>query len=229
MADWASKLPIVEKSSGKILWKPYLLGGATVGTLALFVLAWAFSTFPGDRGALEGLQDNQTGWLDTAALNISRLGGWVVAGGMMATAVVALALLRRRADALIMLLGAIPVVLGVLLKEVIGRSRPDLFIIGLEPSSMSFPSGHSLFAMIFGGLLIYIVGEMVGSVKIRRAIQVALVLVILAIGASRVYLGVHWPSDVVGGYLFGVLAVQGLIWLRGRLALGESGLFRQSA
>jgi len=52
----------------------------------------------------------------------------------------------------------------------------------------------------------------------RRAVQVGLILVVAAMGASRVYLGVHWPSDVIGSYVLGVLALVGLVWLRNNLA-----------
>ena len=49
---------------------------------------------------------------------------------------------------------------------------------------------------------------------VRRAIQVALVLMVIAMGASRVYMGVHWPSDVIGSYVFGILALVSLVGLR---------------
>lgn len=199
---------------GRGLGKPWVVAGGLLLTLAMFILAWAFATFPGDRGALQGFQDNQSSWLDAAALGVTSLGGWAVALVMMLGMSVYFAVSRRRIDALIALLSGAPVLAGFFLKEAVGRARPEFFITATEPSSLSFPSGHSLFAMVFGGLLIVMVGDLCEPVRVRRAVQVTVGLLILAVGASRVYLGVHWPSDVVGGYLFGIMALIGLVWLR---------------
>ena len=199
---------------GRVPGKQYLVAAGLLLTLSMFILAGAFSTFPGDRVALQEFQDNQSGWLDTAALAVTSLGGWAVASAMMLGMVVYLAICRRRIDALIVLLGGAPVLAGFFLKEAVGRARPEFFLTGVEPTSLSFPSGHSLFAMVFGGLLIVMVGDLCQPVRVRRAVQAAVGLLILAVGASRVYLGVHWPSDVLGGYLFGIMALLGLLWLR---------------
>ena len=206
----------------KISFKWCCLTGAFLVTVAIFLLAWAFPTFPGDRGALQGFQDNQSGWLDTAALAVTSLGGWAAAIVMMAGMILYFAISRRRIDALIILFSGAPVLAGFLLKEVVGRARPEYLITGSAPSTMSFPSGHSLFAMVFGGLLIVLVGELVESAPVRRTLQFGLALLILAVGASRVYLGVHWPSDVLGGYLFGGLALLGLIFVRNMMLTPKS-------
>ena len=200
--------------------KWYFLTGILLVTVAIFVLAWAFPTFPGDRGALQGFQDNQSGWLDSAALAVTSLGGWAAAIILMAGMILYLAICRRRIDALIVLFSGAPILAGFPLKEAIGRARPEYLMTGSAPSTMSFPSGHSLFAMVFGGLLIVLAEEWIESIKVRRALQVGLGLLILAVGASRVYLGAHWPSDVLGGYLFGAIALLGLVLVR-NMMLGQ--------
>ena len=199
-------------------------------TAAVFVLAWAYQTFPGDRWSMEGLlawQAQRDGWMDTAALVVTSLGGWIAALVMMAALLLFLLVRGRRVDALVVLLSGVPLLFGLLLKELVGRARPDLWLTGPEPSGLSFPSGHATFAIVFGGILIVLVGEAVSSTLARRAIQLGLILLILAIGASRVYLGVHWPSDIVGGYLFGGAALLGLVYLRNMMsaqgAAGRSG------
>jgi len=195
-------------------WKYCLTCAGIVSTLLIFIMAGALATFPGDQGALEGFRSNQSEWLDSAALAVTTLGGWAVAAALMASLIALLVFARRRVDALVVLISAGPIVLGFLLKEVVGRARPDYFILGSEPTSLSFPSGHALFAIVFGGLLIILAGDLVHPVKLRRAIQIGLALLILAVGASRVYLGFHYPSDVLGSYLFGAMALLGLVWLR---------------
>ena len=151
---------------------------------------------------------------------VTSLGGWAAAIVLMAGMMLYLAICRRRLDALIILTSGAPILIGFFLKEAVGRARPDYLIAGSVPSSMSFPSGHSLFAMVFGGLLIVLVEELVESAPVRRALQFGLGILILAVGASRVYLGAHWPSDVLGGYLFGGVALLGLILVRNNL-LGQ--------
>ena len=185
-----------------------------ISTLLMFILAAAWATFPGDQSALEGFRSTESQWLDSAALAVTTLGGQVVASAMMIVLIALLILVRRRADALVVLISAAPLVIGLLLKVAVGRARPDFLVLASEPSGLSFPSGHALFAIIFGGLLIILADDLVQPVKLRRAVQVGLALLILAVGASRVYLGVHYPSDVLGSYLFGVMALLGLVWLR---------------
>ena len=193
------------------------MAGGLLLTLVIFVFAWFYATFPGDQQALERFQNSQTGWLDTAASAVSRLGWMPVSSVLMVLTVVALFVTRRWADALVVTLSGIPIGVGILLKDVIGRARPEYFLTGSAPSSLSFPSGHSLFAMLFGGLLIVLAEELPISTPIRRGLQTVLAMLILGVGASRVYLGVHWPSDVVGGYLFGIVALMGLAWMRNHL------------
>ena len=214
------KFPLI----GRLRWQPCCLAGGMLLTLAVFILAWSYATFPGDQEALDRIQVNQIGWLDAAALGVSRLGWTPVATVLMAVTMAALFVMRRPADALVFALSGIPIGVGILLKDVIGRARPEYFLTGPAPNSLSFPSGHSLFAMLFGGLLIVLVEELPLSTPIRRGLQTVLALLILGVGASRVYLGVHYPSDVVGGYLFGMLALLGLVWLRNRLRTSRRAL-----
>ena len=105
-------------------------------------------------------------------------------------------LIRRRVDALMVALTVAPMVSGFLLKEVVDRARSDFFIVGAQPDSMSFPSGHSVFAVLFGGILVVLVGELVESRLIRRTLQVGLGLLILCVGISRLYPGPAMLSAV---------------------------------
>ncbi len=214
-------------SSASVKWW-WLAVGLSV-TATVFVLAWAYPTFPGDRGAMEGLlawRGQRDGWLDTAALVVTSLGGWIAALVMMTGLLLFLLARGRRVDAAVVLVSAVPLLFGLLLKELVGRARPDLWLTGPEPSGLSFPSGHATFAMVFGGMLIVFIGEAVSPAPARRAIQLSLILLILAIGASRVYLGVHWPSDVIGGYLFGGVALMGLGYLRNMMSAQQGPVSR---
>ena len=199
-------------SGGKV--RTWVLIVGTLATITLYFLAWAYPTFPGDEATLIRLQSFRSEWLDETAVIFENLGSlWAVLPGV-AVLTVFLFLTRRYADVGLFMGGLVFVGMGKVLKLLIERPRPDYQIIEPIASGFSFPSGHSLFAVILGGVLVYWVDQWESPKLPRRAIQILLVLVVIGMGASRVYLGVHWPSDVIGSYLLGVLALTGLFWLR---------------
>ncbi len=200
--------------SRKVSWKFFGLAGVFLLTLVMFVLAGVYDSFPGDEPVLVQIQELRTGWLDTTALALDTIGGRPLAVGSIFAVAAGLMLLRRPADAVIVLLSLALLFIGHELKQVVDRPRPEYILLGLHPESPAFPSGHSMYSMIFGGLLIYLTGQLVPSRLPRIGLQCCLAALILAMGISRIYLGVHWPSDVIGGFLYGALALVALIALR---------------
>jgi membrane-associated phospholipid phosphatase len=90
-----------------------------------------------------------------------------------------------------------------LLKELFHRPRPvDAMVTGIK--NFSFPSGHALMGLAFYGLLILGMKYWVANKKLQNTINLFLLLLILLIGFSRIYLRVHYPSDVVAGYCWGI-------------------------
>lgn len=90
-------------------------------------------------------------------------------------------------------------VLNQLLKRILQRPRPTEFRI-IEETGYSFPSGHSMVSMAFYGYLIYLIYKYVKNKYVKWILIVLLSILICSIGVSRIYLGVHYTSDVLGGF-----------------------------
>ncbi len=98
-----------------------------------------------------------------------------------------------------------------LLKQLFNRPRPLIPL--LEPvSGLSFPSGHAMMSMSFYGLLIFLTWESSYSRRWKWLIMIALLLLILAIGFSRIYLRLHYFSDVIAGFAAGIIWLTLSIW-----------------
>jgi len=95
-------------------------------------------------------------------------------------------------------------------KHVFQRPRPSYRLI--EESGYSFPSGHSMVSMAFYGLLIYLAFKYVKNKHLKYGLITLLSIIIISIGLSRIYLGVHYTSDVLGGFLFSISYL--LIYIR---------------
>lgn len=94
-------------------------------------------------------------------------------------------------------------VLNQLLKRILQRPRPTEFRI-IEETGYSFPSGHSMVSMAFYGYLIYLIYKYVENRYVKWISIVLLSILICSIGVSRIYLGVHYTSDVLGGFLVSI-------------------------
>lgn len=95
-------------------------------------------------------------------------------------------------------------ILMFMLKQLFQRHRPES-PVGLPARGLSFPSGHAIMSVTFYGLLIYIIAYTIKNKALRASLISLLVVLILLIGFSRVYLRVHYASDVIGGYTVGIL------------------------
>ncbi len=205
------------------LWNPLGRWALIALTAAVFVLAAIFPQFPGDEWALLQIQSFQTVWLTAIGTALSYVGWAPVALGLIVAAVIVLLLRQRQADAKVALLGALFIMAGIALKFVVERPRPDHFLVDAGAKLSSFPSGHTVFAAIFCGVAILVIENWVQRSVARRSLQVALLLLILIMGASRVYLGFHWPSDILGAYLYSAIVLGELVWIRKRLVSKQTG------
>lgn len=95
------------------------------------------------------------------------------------------------------------VILNLFLKNIFKRTRP-LDIMLIKEKGYSFPSGHTMIATIFYGFIIYLIAKSNISKNIKIITITSLTILILLIGISRIYLGVHYATDVIGGYLISI-------------------------
>ena len=98
---------------------------------------------------------------------------------------------------------AIVTVLNQLIKRILQRPRPTEYRI-IEETGYSFPSGHSMVSMAFYGYFIYLIYKYVKNKYVKWISIILLSLLICLIGISRIYLGVHYTSDVLGGFLISI-------------------------
>jgi undecaprenyl-diphosphatase len=119
-----------------------------------------------------------------------------------------------RLEAIMIPVGGLLTLVNTPLKLAISRPRPsaDLVHILSNEQGNGFPSGHTFFAIVILGLLAYFAFINLKNRTLRMVVLAVLIALILLIGTSRVYLGVHWPSDVIGGYLIGGVLLTALIW-----------------
>lgn len=92
---------------------------------------------------------------------------------------------------------------NVLIKNIIARGRPSGINI-IEENGYSFPSGHTAISTVVYGYLIYLIYNYVSNKKLKYVLISILSIIILVVGLTRIYLGVHYTSDVLGGYLLGI-------------------------
>jgi membrane-associated phospholipid phosphatase len=185
------------------------------GSVLLALAAHAARPFPFDIQVSRELQEPRA--LDPIVtplmVAVSALGHppWNVL--LYGVAVGVLLLVRRWAMAVLvaLTLSGDALAAGVKLLVVRPRPSPDLIHIYQQVTGYSFPSGHVVHYVVFYGVIAYLAwgalqtrpGPRRGTRLLLTAMLVACVSLILLVGASRVYLGAHWPTDVLGGYLLG--------------------------
>ncbi|OYY70079.1 MAG: hypothetical protein B7Y47_10900 [Sphingomonas sp. 28-63-12] len=164
-------------------------------------------------------------WLKQVMLDVTALGGETVLTLIVIVTAGFLALRRHWLTFWLVLAGTISGSWAVgLVKTIVGRPRPALIDHLVEVWSASFPSGHAANSAIIYLTVTLLLMQIVESRAARWYMIAVAMLLVTAIGVSRVYLGVHWPSDVLAGWSFGTLWALGWwsfgSWLRlRRLAL----------
>jgi undecaprenyl-diphosphatase len=171
-------------------------------------LAHQFAYFPGDVAISQWLQQSLPSNMGTFMQIISDLGSIAAAAVIVAAVAASLWLSGRRRESIFVVgLTSAAAIINWILKLVISRPRPDgnlIHLIGTD-TGFSFPSGHVTHAFVFYGFLFCLAPRLVSKPAWYIALGAVLALPILLTIVSRLYLGVHWPSDVLGSLVLGSL------------------------
>lgn len=168
-------------------------------------------------------------WLEMAAFDITALGGATVLGLTVAAVVGFLALERLYRNAAFVLVASVGGwVLNNLLKELFARPRPEIVPHLREVASLSFPSGHALTSAVVFLTLGALLMRVAQTRLVKFYCMAVAMLATLLVGATRVYLGVHYPTDVLAGWLIGA-AWALFCWLLARAVERTAGLKRERA
>lgn len=232
----AGRYPVQVAFVGRRL-DPYSPVGlpATSLLLAAIVCAWTFGGLTQDVTAHEGLAlsdpsvhgwviAHRVGWLDAVMKTVT----WVGSNAILVPAlVVGCVLLRRLRGSWwpavqIAVIYAAAVLGHALVGEAVQRARPPAADRLAAASGWSYPSGHATQITAFCGALLFVVVP-VASRRLRVAATASAVVVVCLVGASRVYLGVHWLTDVLGGFMLSTT----LVCVVGVVVLGRAARRRE--
>ncbi len=206
---------------------PVAAAGAFVG-LALFILSGRSFAFDSSVVLmLREVDDPSTplgpAWLREAMRDVTALGSFVGLGFMTVAASLALRLCGYRHLAIGLLISVIAAtIVSTGLKMAIGRERPDIVEHAALTFTASFPSGHAFLSAVTLLCIAGFVGIASQREDMARLCLILAWVLIVLIGASRVYLGVHWPTDVIAGWCLGIAwSSVAVAWLGRMMAKAE--------
>ena len=189
---------------------------AAIGLGIFSYLASTVTNFPGEVTVSTTVQSLQADWLDPLMEAMSVPGLLVVAVPMVILTSVWLYLKGWKAESLMFLVASVfGRVVAILVKEIVDRPRPSGALVEIFQASdtPSFPSGHVTYYTVFLGVFLFILMVKVKPGIALNIVQVIVLLALVAVGISRIYLGVHWLGDVLAGYAFGTAVVALAAWL----------------
>jgi undecaprenyl-diphosphatase len=194
-----------------------------------------------DRRALQALRNPADssdaigpGWIEFAFRDLTSLGGTTVLT-LMTAAVVGFLLVDGKRGAAVLVFVSVSggALLSTILKLAVARPRPGLVPHLVEVSSASFPSGHAMLSAVVYLTLGALLSRVEGPPRVKIYVLSVAIALTLSIGLSRVYLGVHWPTDVLAGWCAGaawaVLCWRVALFLqrRGEVENGHVGRARE--
>lgn len=176
----------------------------------LTILAKTYPYFGFDLIISQTFQQFNPAWFVTLMQILSQFGRTLPSLLVLVISSIIIVIIGRWRDSLMLIVSTVGIYfLTTILKTVVARPRPDPTLIwqigdpSLSSGLGSFPSGHVLLAMGFYGFLLFLIYSHLKVNWGQKLVMVVLMLIIGLMGLSRIYLGAHWFSDVLGSYLIG--------------------------
>ena len=142
-------------------------------------------------------------FLDTYFKTITKLGNTVP---VLLIVIILLITLNKKDKILLGTSAVLSVVINTIVKNIVKRPRPDHLRL-ITQGGYSFPSGHAMISICVYGTLIYIINKNIKNKLLKTILTILLLIIIISIGLSRIYVGVHYPSDILGGYLLSLTII----------------------
>jgi undecaprenyl-diphosphatase len=189
----------------------FLVFGALIAVLGTYLFAEIAKlvrrgyTQPFDDAVLRWMNGHQVPWLQRLMVEVTMLGTWIVVLSIVSIAALFLWLTRHRYSAALLLVStAGGIGLNNILKIGFSRPRPHIFEWGTTASTSSFPSGHAMSATVVYVTVAYLAARLQKTRWARLATLAVAGVMVAMICFSRLYLGVHYPSDVAAGVIIGL-------------------------
>ena len=205
------------------------VAAAVLALLAGLIVARGGAPLGWDRAIILALRDPVDparplgpAWLRPMMVDVTALGdGTILTLAVLVVAGLLLVLGRRRSALTVVAATLSGSILAGEAKLLVGRPRPDLVARLVEVGGLSFPSGHATNSAIVYLTLAGLVTHVERGAAVRRYTLIVAAALVATIGMSRVYLGVHWPSDVVAGWCAGTLWALLWWWIAARMHVGD--------
>jgi undecaprenyl-diphosphatase len=185
-----------------------LLTAVAIAAAVLLLFVWFASevyegeTLAFDTALREWVHAFASPAMTTLALWATFMGSTAMVVTLGIASLIGFLILRDRGAAIVLAIIVIGEgVLSIVLKDYYVRARPEPFFGYTAPTSFSFPSGHSFASFCLYLTLAWLLSRRVQTTGVAIVIWIVAIIVVLLVGLSRIYLGVHYPTDVIGGYL----------------------------
>lgn len=191
------------------------------GGFVLSISAYIYGIFPFDQEVARQLRDFHHPLFTAAMGSVSYLGNGSTPVILVSVAAIICAIRKKWLEAFFVVATLSVVVIDGVLKVLVGRPRPSSAVLPYfnpfeSVNQFSYPSGHVLFYVVFFGFLAYLSWVHLTG-RLRLITSSACIVLIVLIGPSRIFLGVHWMSDIIGSYIIGILWLIALIILYQRM------------
>lgn len=201
---------MLEKQNQQNFIRYCIIGGALICFAFIAFQVAPGEEIPFDEQIRHWVYAHRSSLLSAVFIPVTYMGNWQSIT-LLALILLAIPATRKKIGLPFALISLSSTVVYKLVKGIFQRPRPELDVRLIPQDGYSFPSGHSMNCIVCFGILIYLIRRYCPNQKVADILTVVLGMLIIGIGTSRVYVGVHFPTDVLGGWSLGLAFLLGSI------------------